>query len=29
MAEQVWLRRGAGVLVLSFGAYALWQVFRG
>ena len=29
MSEQVWLRRGAGLLVLGFGAYALWQVFRG
>lgn len=25
--EQVWLRRGAGLLVLGFGGYALWQLF--
>lgn len=25
LADQVWVRRGAGLLVLGFGVYALWQ----
>lgn len=25
--EQAWIRRGAGLLVLGFGGYALWQLF--
>ena len=27
LGEQAWMRRGAGLLVLVFGAYALWQLF--
>jgi hypothetical protein len=27
LGEQRWLRRGAGVLVIGFGLFALWQVF--
>ena len=27
LGEQVWVRRSAGLLVLGFGAYALWQLF--
>lgn len=27
LSEQVWMRRVAGGLVLSFGVYALWQLF--
>jgi sulfite exporter TauE/SafE len=27
LGEQGWMRRGAGLLVLAFGSYALWQLF--
>lgn len=27
LTEQAWLRRGAGLLVIGFGLYALWQLF--
>jgi uncharacterized protein len=27
LGEQAWMRRGAGLLVLAFGTYALWQLF--
>jgi sulfite exporter TauE/SafE len=29
LADQVWVRRVAGLMVLGFGLYALWQVFAG
>jgi sulfite exporter TauE/SafE len=27
LGEQAWMRQVAGLLVLVFGAYALWQLF--
>lgn len=29
LSDQVWVRRGAGLMVLGFGLYALWQVAAG
>jgi hypothetical protein len=26
LGDQPWIRRGAGVMVLGFGLYALWQL---